>query len=171
MVFWLSVMCETSAKHWAVYLLKRQDNKVTIQLEKYTDIQLERVSVGYRVFLIGNLQKFTQNRLDICPMWCQKAVAAHQLVPSNHDVAGEKLRHTGAPVPQHAELCTVTLEEAQCGAHQISQLHPPWAVLNGRWLLTGEEEPLENWRRVIEVPCSKSCGRKREYHWKTRPPQ
>lgn len=81
-------------------------------------------------------------------------------VPSNHDVAGEQLRHAGTPVPEHPELGAVALEESQGGAHEVAQLHPPGAVLNGRRLLAGEEQPLEHWGGIVEVSCSKPCRRK-----------
>lgn len=81
-------------------------------------------------------------------------------VPSHHDVAGEQLRHAGTPVPEHPELGTVALEESQGGAHEVAQLHPPGAVLNGRRLLAGEEQPLEHWGGIVEVSRGKTCGRK-----------
>lgn len=85
-----------------------------------------------------------------------------EYAPSDHDVAGEELRHTGAPVPEDPELGTVALEEAQGGAHEVSQLHPPGPVLHGRGLLAGEEEPLKDWRGRVKVPGSKPAKEESE---------
>lgn len=87
-----------------MYLLGRQDKEVTIQVEKYNFKKNKKE-------LIGQLPSVMLDRRSSAspePV----TTTTQQLVPSNHDVAGEKLRHAGAPVPQHTELGAVTLEEA-----------------------------------------------------------
>lgn len=76
-------------------------------------------------------------------------------LPADHNITGEQLRHTSAPVPKDSVLGTVTLEEMQGGPHQVPQLHPPGSILDGWWLLACEVEPLENWGCSAEISCGK----------------
>lgn len=94
--------------------------------------------------------------------WHSKVNRDGGYIPSNHDIAGEQLGYAGTPIPEHSKLGTVTVEETQGGPHQVTQLHPPGAVLNGRGLFTSEEEPLKHRGGIVEVPRSKPGGEKDE---------
>lgn len=83
------------------------------------------------------------------------------IVPSNHDITREQLRDAHAPVPQNPELLTVALQEAQRGPHQVPKLHASGAVVDGRRLLTGEEESLKDRRRRAEVSRCESAHTRR----------
>lgn len=96
-------------------------------------------------------------RIPLCAADCHLNQSA---VPSDHDVARKQLGDAGAPVPQHSELLTVALQEAEGGPHQVAQLHASGAVLDGGGLFAGEEESLKDGRGTAEVPGRKPEGQR-----------